>query len=317
MEKAKFTGAIVIARQNEDSFFAGFGGKATVTGKPDSMTLVDIGSISKTVTAVAVLRLLDQGKLSMSDRVSQFFSNVPKEKLDITIHQLLTHSSGLQHEVAKDGDGISKSEFLKRAMSSDLLFEPGEKYEYSNVGYSLLAAIIEHVSQTSYEEFVRETLLKDINVPSIGYEAAYTSKDSILTPAGETIKQNSWGGAPKWELIGNGGMIATPTDLITFLTWLNGGKIISPSSLELFRTPHIREGRSPSYYGYGVVVEDHSKHGRIYWHNGGNGIFSATWAHYLDHDLIIVTASNSPKLNSDKVESLVMKELLMYSSEAK
>ena len=64
LEKAKFTGAIVIARQNEDSFFAGFGGKATVTGKPDSMTLVDIGSISKTVTAVAVLRLLDQGTVS-------------------------------------------------------------------------------------------------------------------------------------------------------------------------------------------------------------------------------------------------------------
>jgi len=317
LEKAEFTGAIAVANQNDDLIFAGFGDKATVNGRPESNTLVDIGSITKTVTAVAALKLVEQGKLSLSDRISKFFPYAPEEKLGITIHQLLTHSSGLPPYVAKDGDGISKDEFLKRTMNSQLIFKPGEKYEYSNVGYSLIAVIIEQVSNISYEKFIRETLLKDISKSSIGYEAAYASEDSMLTPGGETIAQNSWGGSPKWELIGNGGLIATPTDLVTFLKKLDEGKIISSDALNLLRTPYIREGQAPSHYGYGVVVEDDSKYGRIYWHNGGNGIFSATWTHYSDYDLIIVTTSNSPKLNSDKAESIVLKEVLRHSKNEK
>ena len=262
---------------------------------------------------MAVMRLVDQGFLSMSDRLSKFFPDAPKEKLDITVHQLLTHSSGLLSHVAEDGDGISKNEFLKRAMNSKLLFEPGAKYEYSNVGYSLVAAIIEQVSNVSYEEFIREILLKDIGELSIGYEAAYVSKRSMLTPSGETIAQNSWGGSPNWELIGNGGLVARPSDLVHFLKKLNEGKIISFAALELLRIPHVQEGvGAPSHYGYGLVVEDHPKYGRIYWHNGGNGIFSATWTHYLDKNLIIITSSNSPKLNSDKAESIVLKEVIQH-----
>jgi len=311
LERSEFTGIFVIANQKEELFFAGFGDKATVSGRPDEKTLIDIGSITKTVTAVAALHLVDQGKISTSDRMSKFFPYAPIDKSDITVHQLLTHSSGLTSQVARDGDGISKAEFLMRAMGSKLLFQPGEKYEYSNVGYSLIAAIIEQVSNVSYEKFVRETLLKDIDESSIGYEADYVSEHSMLTPTGETIAQNSWGGSPKWESIGNGGLVARPTDLIRFLKELNEGEIISLTALELLRTPHVQEGvGTPSHYGYGAVVESHPKYGRVYWHNGGNGTFSSTWAHYLDQQLIIVTASNSQKLNSDKVESMILKEIL-------
>ena len=318
LENAEFTGAIVIASQNDDLFFAGFGDKATVNGRPDEKTLVDIGSITKTVTAVAALSLVDQGKLSMSDSLSKFFPSAPKEKLSITVHQLLTHSSGLINHVANDGDGISKAEFLKRTMNSKLLFEPGENYEYSNAGYSLVAAIIEQISNFPYEEFVRKVLLKDINALSVGYQTGYVSDHSMLTPEGETIAQNSWDGSPGWELIGNGGLVARPIDLAHFLKKLNEGKIISLAALELLRTPHVQEGvGAPSYYGYGAVVEDHPKYGRVYWHNGSNGIFSATWVHYLDQQLFIVTASNSPKLNSDKVESIVVKEVLHRNSNKK
>ena len=190
LQKDAFTGAIVVAHKGDDLFFAGFGDSATPNGQPDSNTLVDIGSITKTLTAVAALRLVDQGKLSMKDRIEKFFPHAPKRKLNITIHQLLTHSSGLPHSVAQDRTGISKDEFLKRTMDAELLFKPGEKFQYSNVGYSLIAAVIEQVSKTSFEGFVRGSLLKDSKKSSIGYQATYRSDRSILTPEGETISQN-------------------------------------------------------------------------------------------------------------------------------
>jgi len=311
LDKAEFSGAIAIINPNGESIFLGFGENATADGKPDQKTLIDIGSISKTITAVAALSLVDQGKLSLNDRLSDFFPYAPKDKLDISLHQLLTHSSGLPHHIAEDGDGISKQEFLKRTMDSSLLFQPGEKYHYSNVGYSLVAAIIEQRSNTSYEEFIRQTVLKNTENLSIGYEGAYVSEYSMLTPNGEAIDQNSWGGSPKWELIGNGGLVSRPLDLALFFRKLNDGEIISFAALEFMKTPHIREGDgAPSYYGYGLVVEDHPRYGRTYWHNGSNGIYSATWAYYADHEFIIVSASNDPKLNSDKAISIILKGVL-------
>ena len=313
LDEKGFTGVIAIASDkpgDEIAYFAGFGDQAASSGKPDSNTQVDTGSITKTITAAAALKLVDQGKLSLSDRLSKYFPDAPADKAGITVHQLLTHSSGLPGAVAGDREDLQKTDFVSRAMAADLMFSPGSAYEYSNVGYSLIAAIIEQISGEDYETFIRKQLLKKAKTPSIGYEASFDPARSLMMTGDRNIAEGSWGGESNWALIGNGGLVTTAQDMITLRRKIIAGDIVSHTAVELSQLPHQREGENaPGFYGYGMVVEDHPQFGRIYWHNGGNEEFLANWTHYAEHGVIVFTASNSPTFDAD-LAGLVIAEKL-------
>ena len=98
------------------------------------------------------------GKLKLNDPLSSFFKQLPKDKQNITIHQLLTHTSGFTEAIGNDFEEISTNQFFEKLFTTRLLFEPGAKYSYSNVGYSVLGRIIEMVSGQSYEGFLNEYL---------------------------------------------------------------------------------------------------------------------------------------------------------------
>ena len=311
LEARGFTGVIAISPNGGETFVAGVGDTASPSGKPDENTLVDSGSITKTVTATAALKLVDEGKLSTSDRLGKYFPAAPAEKAAITVHQLLTHSSGFPGAVGDDLEGLSKEDFIARAMAADLLFSPGSAYEYSNVGYSLIAAIIESISGETYEEYIRNEVLPGTGIATLGYESVYVRERSLLTEKSEDIATASWGGASHWALIGNGGLVTTAADMVRFRHAVKNGSLISNAAINLAQTPFIREGDgAPSHYGYGMVVEDNPKFGRIYWHNGGNEHFLANWTDYADHGLVVFTASNSKAFDADLAGLVIAEEML-------
>jgi CubicO group peptidase (beta-lactamase class C family) len=119
-------------------------------------SLYTIGSITKPFTATAILLLIEQRKIAVDDPISLYFSNVPADKKYITLHQLLTHSSGFPGAIGDDYETITAAEFQARAWKAPLLFAPGTSYAYSNVGYSLLGMIIEKISGHSYSAFYKE-----------------------------------------------------------------------------------------------------------------------------------------------------------------
>ena len=301
LELRGFNGVVAVAAEGQAPIIKGFGDDATRSGAPDAATLVDTGSITKTITAVAALALIDDGRLATSDRLSAYFPDAPPDKAGITVHQLLTHSSGLPAAVASDDEAVSRDIFLQRALAADLLFQPGASYSYSNVGYSLVAAIIEKISDQSYEEFIREQFFSPNNIASIGYARTFVPDRSLLTQDGETIAAASWAGDDAyWALIGNGGLTTTAGDMIKLRRLFKAGALVSNAAVNLAQTPMVREGEgAPSHYGYGMVVEDHPSFGRIYWHNGGNEHFLANWTDYADHNVIVFTASNTPDFNAD------------------
>lgn len=307
----EFKGVIAVAYDGEAPVYAGFG-EVTATGAPDKRTQVDLGSIVKTFTGAAAMKLVDAGSLSMADRLVDFFPDAPADKAAITVHQLLTHSAGFADAVGSDDEYLSKADFLKRAMNEPLIFEPGSAYEYSNVGVSLAAAIIEKISGKSYEDFIREDLLGGLDAGDIGYEAAFDADRSMLSKDGRTIDQASWGGRAHWALIGNGGMVASAAHMIAFLRAYEGGALTSRAAMQLSHTPMVREGEgAPTYAGYGLVVDDHPQFGRSYWHNGGSENFTANWTHYADHGLIVFAASQGHEVNADiAVESIAAALLL-------
>jgi len=124
-------------------------------------TVSSIGSVTKQFTATAILKLVELNKLELTDSLDKFFKNLPEDKREITVHHLLTHTAGFI-DVIGDGDfdDIPRDKFFKTVFSTELLHKPGTKYAYSNVGYSILARIIEISSGQDYEKFLNLFLFK-------------------------------------------------------------------------------------------------------------------------------------------------------------
>lgn len=255
-------------------------------------TLVDMGSITKTVTGVAISRLVEHGMVRLDETLADILPDVPADKAAITVEQLLTHSGGLTEAIGDDAEELDRGQFLRRALASELVGEPGGHYAYSNVGYSILAAIIEVRSGRPYDEFLRAELLAPAGLDGIGYMAAYDVGRTLRTPSGKGVLEASWGGHDaSWHLIGNGGLVTTARTFVDFLRALTDGKILTPPSLDRIREPRVAEDDAgTSFYGYGVVVQDLPQLGRVYWHDGGNGVFSAEWSVDADTGDVVFVA---------------------------
>ncbi|MEO1044218.1 MAG: serine hydrolase domain-containing protein [Pseudomonadota bacterium] len=306
-----YQGVIAVSRDAGTPIVRGFGDEASASGLPDAMTQVDILSITKTVTAAAAMKLIDQGKLSTAERLGDIFPDVPADKAGITVHQLLTHSAGLSGSAGDDLIHLSKEAFFRTVMSEPLRFKPGTKYHYSNIGYSLVAAIIEARTGMAYEDYLRNVLFAGQDITRTGYDSVFDPQRSLLTAKGEVIDKASWGGTAHWALIGNGGLVATAPDMIRLLQSYMGHRLVSPAATELARTPMQREGeKAPTHYGYGMVVEDHPSLGRIYWHNGGNPWFSSNWSYFADHHLLVFTASSGRRPNADDAAMVIARSVI-------
>ncbi len=303
LEKLGFAGSVVISKAGRPILAAGYGLADRERGIPwGPGTVSTIGSITKQFTGAAILALVESGALSVEDPISKYFPAVPEDKRNITLYHLLTHSSGIVDlEGLDDWDPIDREEFIRRAMEQELAFEPGSAYEYSNAGFSLLGAIIEQLTQKSWEEYVRERLF----LPAGMYETGY-----ILPQWGEgDLAQGYRGGerwgtvlerplaedGPYWVLRANGGVYSNAWDMVRWgQALLNGGPHggpLSERSMETSWSPHFDEGGGDSFYGYGWVVREVAGH-KVITHNGGNGILFADMAIVPDAELVMVIQTN-------------------------
>jgi CubicO group peptidase (beta-lactamase class C family) len=171
LEKLGFAGAVLVARGEVPLFAEGFGLADREHGvRWTPGTISDIGSITKQFTGAAILKLEEAGKLEVGDPITRYFQGVPADKAGITVHQLLTHSSGLSDPDIDDFDPVPLDEYVKQTFARPLLFAPGKGYSYSNANFSLLGAILEKLSGATYESFLRQRLF----LPNGMYETGYT-----------------------------------------------------------------------------------------------------------------------------------------------
>lgn len=262
-------------------------------------TLVDLGSITKTVTAVATLKLVEQGKLDLDETLDSIWPDAPDDKASITVHELLTHTSGLPDGVGNDKERLSREEFVDRVMDIDIDEDAKGEYRYSNAGYGLLAAIIELRSGKPFEIFLNEDVLAPAGLEPIGYESVYDDRRSLLSPRAwptlfqrQPISEASWGGrSPGWNLVGNGGLVATPAAYLRFWSAVREGRVIDRALLRKALAPHADGlAQEESFYGYGVMVQEVPGYGRIYWHDGENDLFSSEWRELGPNGLQVFTA---------------------------
>lgn len=306
LEAAGFTGIVGISQSGETLLMRGAGAADPQTGRPYGPdTQVDIGSITKSYTGMLAAQLISEGTLSAGTRLDEVFDDVPADKAGITLHQMLTHAAGLPGDVGDDLVDEDFDTFLANAFAAPLQFEPGTGYYYSNVGFSLAAAIMERATGQTYEALLREYLMA-VGIHQTGYQTVFDGDRSVHLADGRDVSEASWGGhPPNWNLTGNGGLVSTAPDMLAWRQAWSAGELISPDARDLGQTPFQDEGGGVSHYGYGLVVEDHAELGRMYWHNGGNRHFNAHWRELADHSLVLFVATDQRRLNADRVVSVL------------
>lgn len=306
LEGHGFSGSILVAKDGQIVLHKGYGLADREKGIPfTAETVFDIGSITKQLTAAAILRLESEGKLQVTDPIGKHFEGVPEDKKGITLHHLLTHSAGLEDVFSGDYDEMPRESLVQAAFESKLLWPPGTRYQYSNAGYSLLAIVVEKVSKQPYESYLRETFFKPAGMEKTGYRLAtwkpeelargYRGDDAWGTPLEKAWAQDG----PWWTLRGNGGILSTTGDLFKWHQALEKGEVLSKEAQAKAYMPHVPEDEEgSSHYGYGWAIDKGPGGTRRIAHNGGNGIFAADFQRYPDDRLVILTGSAQSDFSS-------------------
>ncbi len=302
LEKVGFSGVLVIAENGAPVLAQGYGLADRERGTrwtPETVSC--IGSITKQFTAAGILKLQDLGRVSVHDPLSKYFPDSPPDKATISLHHLLTHSSGLTDpEGVGDYDPIERDEYVRRVLATPLNFAPGERYEYVNANFSLLGAVIEKVTGKSYEQAMSELIFGPAGLKVTGYQAPKWDETRI---AQGYTGRNRWGtvlerpmakDGPYWALRANGGIHSTAEEMVHWASVLLDGSVLSREARDALWRPYVDEsnGDSTSFYGYGWSIVNVAPDVRVVTHNGGNGIFFSDLAIVPDRKIVVFLQTN-------------------------
>lgn len=233
-----FEGVALVAQGDEVVLRKGYGCRDRNRKRPATPeSISDIGSVAKTFTAAAILRLEAAGLLSGDDRIERFYPDAPLDKRAITLRQLLVHTSGLEDFHAdSDFEPMTRDEAEARILALPLLSAPGAKEAYSNAGYTLLAAIVERASGQSFDAYVRRELLVPAGLADTGwYGSPHIDAERLARGyGGERKGRTTFERELTWALAGGGGMVSTVDDLHRWYRWLATGRLLDRDPARIF-----------------------------------------------------------------------------------
>ncbi|MFH5883948.1 serine hydrolase domain-containing protein [Halalkalibaculum sp. DA3122] len=313
IEVMGFSGAVIVSEGDNIVLRKGYGLADRETRRPYTPTTVQShGSITKQMTGAAILLLESRGQLSVDDPVAKYFDDIPRGKQDITIHQLLTHSSGMPGGVGSDEEPTGARAYIDRVMRVPLQFDPGTDYAYSNVGYALLGMIVEQVSGQGYEQFLREELLLPAGLTETGYLLPTWNRDRLAVGYrhGERwgfVYERGWlRDGPGWHLRANGGLHTTADDMYRwFKNILQGQDVLGKETVRRWTKGYVTESNGASRYGYGWVVYD-SEWGPMIAHSGSNTIFSADFVWLPEKEFFFYIQGNTSMIAADELRSSIL-----------
>lgn len=301
----QFTGAILVVKQGKVLYEKAFGeADKEWHAQNTSKTKYRIGSNTKQFTAACILKLAEQGKVQLDDKLSKYLTGYPKGD-SVTLHMLLTHTSGITDYTNLDEFWnsyaylpIKPDSFISVFKNKPYDFLPGTQCRYSNSGYYLLGVIIENVSGENYSDFLNSKIL----IPAGLKETGFDRLDSILEyrARGYYRVKGKYYNAPyitmeaPWSA---GALYSTTKDLYRWSVSLYNNKVLTPESLKKMITPYARNADNESF-GYGLIIDSFKNHRRI-WHNGGIPGFGSYIAYFPDEDIHIIALSNNSSNTSD------------------
>jgi len=298
-----FSGAVLVTKDGQPLLREAYGKANYELDVPNTVeTKFRLGSITKQFTAMAVMILAEQGKLSVQDLIGKHLEDPPPGWANVTIRHLLTHTSGIpsytgfpQMMSRTVRLPASLDEIIGTFRDKPLEFEPAEEFRYSNSGYIVLGKIIERASGQDYETFVRQNIFQPLAMNDSGYDhnaailpnraAGYIRTFIILANA--PYIDMTWPHAA-------GALYSTVDDLAKWDRALAEGKLIGPKSYEEMFSPFLRT------YAYGWFVRDRDGHKEI-GHGGGIHGFSTSIVRYPDDKACVIVLNNVVPVGSERI----------------
>lgn len=339
-----FNGNVLVSKNGNVIYQKSFGYADYYTKKKlESNSIFDCGSIAKEFTAMGILLLKDKGKISITDTLRKFFPELPYT--NITVHQLLTHTSGIPDGFALvskyfDHNKIASNDDLLHLLASEkppLLFKPGEKMMYSGTAFNLLACMIEKISGKPYKEYMDEQVFKPLemthtrvangprfkeNIPGLAYGFVYSDSLKMFVRA-DSLKS----GWTKYlaGITGEGMIITTTGDLLKWDRALKNYSLLTETTQLEMLSPQAENVSLKVYFGYGIRVGKNDV-GNYIFHNGSYPGYESMHLRYTNDDVTVIVLSNNEShstfiadalsaiaLNKNIVLPYVHKEVLRYT----
>ncbi len=310
--------AVLIVKDGKVAFEKGYGMANLEYGMPITPTSVfDIASVSKQFTGYAISTLIQEGKISPGDDIHKYLPDIPDFGKKITIHNLIHHTSGLRdwpeglHAAGWRWDESFTYDDIMRMVSKqhDLDFDPGSKYQYSNTGYNLLAAIVAKVSGKTFPEWTAEHIFKPL-----GMQATLVSDDysKVIPHLATSYYQNGnefHKATDQLTAFGSSSIYTTVEDLSKWVICFQRGLADKdPVYLRMIQTDTLNDGK-PNNYAYGLVIDSHNGVKEVS-HDGGWAAYATNISNFPDQKVGIILLSNSGNFNADGESDAVARLVL-------
>ena len=299
----QFSGSVLIARGGRVLLSKGYSMADWEKQVPNTPhTKFYLGSTTKQFTAMAILILQERGKLHVRDHLCSYIAPCPPAWQTVTIHDLLTHTSGIPQ---LDGSSLSTASLQAWIASFDgvpLVSTPGSQFSYCNICYQILGYVVEQVSGKPYSEFLQQAIFAPLQMRNSGFDPHYLSlPDHAVGYASWQVKDISvtWDVAPQWSfLFGSGLLYSTVEDLYRWNQALSRHTLVSQQSLDEAFTPYVASQYAGSRYGYGWFIAQAPTPGhRLIWHDGRVAGFRSYIGYYSDDGITIIVLSNLSTLD--------------------
>lgn len=260
-------------------------------------TVIRLGSVSKQFFPVAILKLAQEGKLSIEDSVHKFFPDAPETWRPIQIKHLMSHSSGLKREGPAYNNNIIQPDLaiIKSAYALPLNFKTGEKYEYCNLAYYMLAEIITQVAKKPWQDYIRDNVFIPAGMLHSGmtdFYAIIPNRASGYMHKGDTLLNAE----AMYAVRPSGGFLSTSSDMIRWDQVLREKKIIlKREQWDLLWKPFIKvsdKAESKLFYGFGWFVDKYKGHPLVM-HGGANTGFRSQYDRFIKDGLSIILLTNT------------------------
>ncbi len=306
MERQKVPGvAVAIVRGGELVMAQGYGlanVEHQVPVKPE--TIFQSGSVGKQFTAAAVMLLVEEGKLALSDPLTRFFPDSPAAWAGITVRHLLTHTSGIPDYTTDALDyrrDYTEDDLAKLAYGLKLEFPPGARWSYSNTGYVLLGIVVGKVSSRFYGDLLAERVFAPLGMKTarvISEEDIVPNRAAGYRLVDGALKNQEWV-APKLNTTADGSLYLSVLDLVAWDRGLRAGAVLKPASWDEVYTP-VRLNSGKSFpYGFGWDLEERAGE-KVRRHGGAWQGFKSEIARFVGSDLTVVVLANLAEADPER-----------------
>lgn len=298
-ENPLFSGTILVAQNGEVLLSKGYNYANWELKVPNSsQTKFRISSINKPITATLIMMLVERGIIDLNSKLCAYFQDCPEHWTDISIRNLLNHTSGIPEYTTLVDAGVDSqlphgvNSLIELFKDEPLNFSPGESYQYSNSNYVLLGAVIEVVSNTFYDNFLQQTLLIPLGMENSGIDDQQLVLDERAS--GYEIIGRTLANAPYLNMtnaFATAGMYSTVEDLFLWDQALYSNQLLGEESQEMMYTPSFGTDGSGGEYGLGWQLDEFQGH-RIVGHTGRINGFRTYLGRYIDDGITIILLSN-------------------------